>query len=215
MIWRAQLLGATLLTGCDQNKFMSKSKRRGGMIEAIRKFGAVPLASALLCSCVTGNDFMTRAHKANEYRWIADITADGGGYECGAFFQRATVRIKDTVMTIWPYSGYLSESYSLDLKGLNADGSGRVESTFAEDETTSGKPIMHKTTFHFDAGVGPRRMIQHSNYVDRCSWTWTPEDVQPTGAIITSPPAAPGVDQPSSKPSNAPVTVFQPTVGRQ
>ena len=45
-------------------------------MSAMRKYAAVPLASALLCGCVaTGNDFMTRAHKGNEYRWIADITA--------------------------------------------------------------------------------------------------------------------------------------------
>ncbi len=153
---------------------------------------------------------MTRAHLANEFRWIADVTKDGGGADCGGFFTRATVRIKNDVMTIWPYVGYQSQEYALSLKGLNPDGSGRIESIFAEDETTAGKPIMHKTTFHLDAGVGPRRMVQHSNYIDRCSWTWTPEPVQPTGAVIPVPPA----DQngtPATKPGGAPYTVFEPT----
>lgn len=172
-------------------------------------YGAMSVAALLLGGCLAdGNDFMTRAHKANEYRWIADITADGGTSECGAFFQRATLRIKDNVLTIWPYTGYQSQEWALDLKGLNPDGSGRVENVFAQDETASRQPIMHKTTFHFDPGVGPRRMIQHSNYIDRCSWTWTPEDVTPTGAIKPSEPAAPGANKPANAPSGG-STVFE------
>jgi hypothetical protein len=176
--------------------------------------GAVSLAT-LLGGCVPeGNDFMTRAHKANEYRWIADITADGGTAECGEYFQRATVRIKDNVMTIWPYTGYQAQEYELSLKDLSPDGSGRIESSFAEDQTAAGKPIMHKTTFHLDPGVGPRRMIQHSNYVDRCSWTWTPEPIVPTGAVIPVSPAD-QKSKPVNKPGSAPYTVYEaPTTGR-
>jgi hypothetical protein len=178
--------------------------------------GALSLA-ALVGGCVTGtgadpgNDFMTRAHKANEYRWIADVTADGGTAECGKFFQRATVRIKDNVLTIWPYTGYQGQEYDLDLKGISPDGSGRVESSFAEDQTAAGQPIMHKTTFHLDPGVGPRRMIQHSNYFDRCSWTWTPEPYEPTGPIT---PQGPG-RKPATAPGTTPTTVYEaPTTGR-
>jgi hypothetical protein len=168
--------------------------------------GAVS-AAALVGACVPdGNDFMTRAHHANEVRWVADIVNDGGADCPGRAFDRATIRIKGDVMTIWPYTGYMSEEYALSLKTLNPDGSGRIETAFGEDEDAAGKTMSHKMTFHLDPGVGPRRMIQHTNYIDRCSWTWTPEDVKPTGAIKADDPKA----KPTTPPDTTP-TVFSET----
>ena len=139
---------------------------------------AALLVTGLAAGGCMQNEFMARGvHYPGEYKWIAIIMPTGGA-DCsgGKGFGHATMRIKDSVLTIWPEFGYQHEGWRLDISKLNADGSGRVESSFAEDQAIQGRdshPILHKSTFHFDPGVGPRRMIQHSNYIDRCSWEWS------------------------------------------
>jgi hypothetical protein len=137
-------------------------------------WGALVMGAMLSAGC-DQNKFMSKPPShPNEYKWVAIIQKqDGTTSECEATHRRVTMKIKDNLLTIWPYYGYQQLMYSADLSKLNPDGSG---SAFLEKdavwESADTGMVGHIT---FDPGTGPRHMKLTSRYVDYCKYSIDPE----------------------------------------
>jgi hypothetical protein len=121
------------------------------------------------------NKFMSKPpSKPNEYKWVAIIQKeDGTTSECAATHRRVTIKIKDNLLTIFPYYGYQRLEYSADLSGLKPDGSGSAFlKNDAEQENADTGMNGHLT---IDPGVGPSHMKLTSRYVDYCKYSIDPE----------------------------------------
>ena len=140
ILWGAlMMMGAVLLAGCDQNKFMSKPPS-----------------------------------KPDEYKWVAIIyKEDGAMSDCAKTYRRVTIKIKDNVLTIFPYYGYQRATYTADLSSLNPDGSGAV--FLKKDSEQEDEGVGENAHLTISAGVGPRHMKLTSRYGDYCKYTIDPE----------------------------------------
>ncbi len=133
-------------------------------------------ALALLSACINENKFMASAGKAGDVRWAALVT-EVDGIKCGHTFQHVTIRIRDNMLTLYPYYGYQRVLYTADLKTLNADGSGRVVATKDTDQEAEG--FGDNAHFTFDPGAGPRHIKVTSRYEDYCKYSIDPVDPPP------------------------------------